>query len=106
MVYVIGLDILGPLPMTHDGNRYIIVFSDYYIHWPEVYALPLVEAPHIAQLLVEDSFQRVSRSDLIYVQERLRDASSTLALLVTVMSVSNNTEIAGLNVKHSQDQHQ
>ena len=35
---------------------------------------------------------------MVDIQERLRDASSTLTFLVEDMSVSNNTEIAGLNV--------
>ena len=26
---MVGMDIIGPLPETNDGNRYILVFSDY-----------------------------------------------------------------------------
>ena len=54
------MDILGPLPTTHDGNRYIIVFSDYYTRWPEAYALPSIEAPRIAQLLIDEILARHS----------------------------------------------
>ena len=56
----VAMDILGPLPTTHDGNRYVIVFSDYYTGWPEAYALPSVEAPRIAQLLVDEILARHS----------------------------------------------
>ena len=56
----LAMDILGPLPTTHDGNRYIIVFSDYYTRWPEAYALPSVEASRIAQLLVDKILARHS----------------------------------------------
>ena len=56
----VAMDILGPLPVTNDGNRYIIVFSDYYTHWPETFALPSIEAPRIAQLLVDEIVARHS----------------------------------------------
>ena len=56
----LAMDILGPLPTTHDGNRYILVFSDYYTRWPEAYALPSIEAPRIAQLLVDEILARHS----------------------------------------------
>ena len=56
----IAMDILGPLPVTNDGNRYIIVFSDYYTRWPEAFALPSIEAPRIAQLLVDEIVARHS----------------------------------------------
>ena len=56
----LAMDVFGPLPTTHDGNRYIIVFSDYYTRWPEAYALPSIEAPRIAQLLIDEILARHS----------------------------------------------
>ena len=54
----VAMDILGPFPTTVAGNRYIIVFSDYYTRWPEAFALPSVEAPRIAQLIVDEILAR------------------------------------------------
>ena len=54
----VAMDILGPFPPSHDGNRYIIVFSDYYTRWPEAYALPSTEAPRIARLIVDEILAR------------------------------------------------
>jgi hypothetical protein len=31
---MVGVDILGPLPITPAGNRYIVVFTDYLTKWP------------------------------------------------------------------------
>ena len=45
----IAVDLLGPLPLTKSGNRYIIVFSDYKTKWPEAAALPSGEAHLIAR---------------------------------------------------------
>eukprot|EP00795_Rhopilema_esculentum_P017845 gene17845-biopygen6667 len=56
----VAMDILGPFPVSEDGNRYIIVFSDYYTRWSEAFALPSTEAPRIAQLLVDEILARHS----------------------------------------------
>ena len=56
----LAMDILGPLPTTHDGNRYILVFSDYYTRWPEEYALASIEEPRVAQLMVDEILARHS----------------------------------------------
>ena len=34
------LDIVGPLPSTKSGNRFILVIVDYFTRWPEAYAMP------------------------------------------------------------------
>lgn len=36
---MIGVDIVGPLPETDEGNKYILVFTDYLTKWPEAFAL-------------------------------------------------------------------
>ena len=40
----IQIDILGPLPETNRGNKYVAVVVDMYTKWPEAYALPNQEA--------------------------------------------------------------
>ena len=54
----IAMDALGPFPPSHDGHRYIIVFSDYYTRWPEAFALPSIKAQRIAELLVNEIVAR------------------------------------------------
>ena len=36
----VAVDILGPLPVTERGNRYILVLTDCFTKWTEVYAIP------------------------------------------------------------------
>ena len=40
----IALDIVGPLPENQQGNRYILVFSDYFTRWVEAFAMANQEA--------------------------------------------------------------
>ena len=50
----IAMDILGPLPLTHNGNRYVLVIMDYFTKWAEAYALPNQQAETIANVLVTE----------------------------------------------------
>ena len=54
----VAMDILGPFSETHDGNRYIIVISDYYTRWPEAFALPSTEASRITHILIDEILAR------------------------------------------------
>ena len=48
----IAIDIVGPLPWTQRGNRFILAICDYAIRYPEAIALSSTEAPRIAKELV------------------------------------------------------
>ena len=50
----IAMDIMGPLPETPRGNRYILVVGDYFTKWKEAYPLPDMEALSIAKVLVNE----------------------------------------------------
>ena len=54
----IAMDIVGPLPKTERGNRYLLVFVDYYTRWPEAYAIVHRDAHSIASKLVTENFAR------------------------------------------------
>ena len=54
----IGIDIVGELPRTEEGNRYIVVICDYFTKWVEAFAMPNMETVTIAKLLVEQVISR------------------------------------------------
>ena len=54
----IALDILGPLPLSDKGNKYLLVLSDYFTRWPEAYPLPNQEASTVAEVLVKEFISR------------------------------------------------
>ncbi|GFY77758.1 transposon Ty3-I Gag-Pol polyprotein [Trichonephila inaurata madagascariensis] len=49
-----GIDLLGRFPLTKQGNRWIVVFTDYHTRFTVTKALPSGEASEIAKFLVED----------------------------------------------------
>ncbi|KAI4877894.1 hypothetical protein NFI96_002308 [Prochilodus magdalenae] len=54
----VGVDVLGPFPVTDAGNRYVLVAVDYFTKWPEAYAVPDQSAATTAGRLVEEFFCR------------------------------------------------
>jgi hypothetical protein len=50
----IGIDIKGPLPITSNGNRYILVAMDYFTKWPEAKAIPNTKAETVAKFIYEE----------------------------------------------------
>jgi integrase-like protein len=52
--YQIGIDFVGPLPRTAQGNRYIIVAMDYLTKWPEAKPVPVATAEQVATFLYDD----------------------------------------------------
>lgn len=49
-----ALDIMGPLPETEKGNRYVLVLADYFSKWTEAYPMPDMEAATVARIMVEE----------------------------------------------------
>eukprot|EP00731_Ephydatia_muelleri_P029883 Em0021g406a len=63
---IVAVDIMGPLPETKDGNRYVLVASDYFTRWVEVYAIPNQEAVTVAEKLVNEMFCRFSPPEQLH----------------------------------------
>lgn len=57
---MVAADIMGPLPKSKNGNRYVLVASDYFTRWAEAYAIPNQEAITVATKLVDNMFCRYS----------------------------------------------
>ena len=50
----VALDIMGPIPETEDGNRWILVVGDYLTKWIEAYPLVDTRAETVAKKLVTE----------------------------------------------------
>jgi hypothetical protein len=54
----IAIDIVGPLPKSRAGNRYVLVICYYATRYPEAVPLHSIDAEHVAEELVK-LFSRV-----------------------------------------------
>ena len=49
----VAVDVVGPLPRSDRGNRFVLTAIDYFSKWPEAYAIPDQEAETVADALLE-----------------------------------------------------
>ena len=54
----VGIDIIGPLPRTAQGNAFILVIVDYYTRWIEAYCIPDQTAYTVADKFVSEFVSR------------------------------------------------
>ena len=53
------MDLIGPLPETNRGNKYILTLIDYYTNWPEAFPLAEKTAAAVAEALFENVYCRM-----------------------------------------------
>ena len=50
----IAVDVLGPLPVSEKGNKYLLIVGDYFTKWVEAYPLENQRADVVAEVLVKE----------------------------------------------------
>lgn len=49
----VSFDIMGPLNVTQNGNRYLVTFIDYFTRYVEAFPIPVADGKHIADVLMQ-----------------------------------------------------
>ncbi len=49
----VAFDVIGPLPTTVNGNRFILMVIEYFSKWADAYALPNHKAETVADCIVK-----------------------------------------------------
>ena len=79
----IAIDVLGPLPLTELGNKYVVVIADYFTKWVEALPIPDQEARTIADVLVKEVICRFGVPQLIHSDQGRNFESVLFAEYVT-----------------------
>ncbi|KAK3105584.1 hypothetical protein FSP39_001056 [Pinctada imbricata] len=66
---IIAIDIFGPLPITDNGNEYIIVIGDYYTKWKEAFSVPNHTALTVADKLVTEMICKFGCPEQIHTDQ-------------------------------------
>ena len=83
----IAMDVVGPLPRSRSGNKYILTICDYATRYPEAIALPSTEASWIAKELVS-LFSRVGIPEEILMDQGSNFMSVLLQEIYQLLSIS------------------
>ena len=82
----IAMDIVGPLPRSRLGNRFILVICDYATRYPEAIPLRSIDAVHVAEELIK-VFARVGVPEEILTDQGSNFTSQLLAELYRLLHV-------------------
>jgi len=77
----VAVDIVGPLPRSSKGNRYVLSAIDYFTRWPEAYPLPDQEAETVVDALLEGMFSRFGVPEIIHSDQGRNFESRLFALM-------------------------
>ena len=90
----VGLDILGPLPESSLGNKYILVVSDYFTKWVEAYPMPNQETVTIANVLVNEFISRFGVPLLLHSDQGSQFESSLFQELCSLLDIDKTRTAA------------
>lgn len=86
----IGIDIVGPLPLTNKGNRYIITAMDYFTKWPEARALKAANAEEVSKFIYEDIICRHGCPQKILTDRGSHFNNQTITTMMEKFKVTHN----------------
>ena len=90
----IAIDILGPLPESHAGNKYIMITTDYFTRWTEAFPLPNQEALTIAKVLVNDFISRFGLPRQIHTDQGTQFESRLFQNLCSLLGIDKTRTTA------------
>ena len=80
------MDIVGPLPRSRAGNRYVLVICDYATRYPEAIPLRTIDTEHVAEELIK-MFARVGVPEEILTDQGTNFTSQLLTELYRLLRV-------------------
>ncbi len=84
---IVAVDLLGPLPVTENGNSYVLVAADYFTRWVEAYPLPNQEAATVAKKLTWEMFFRFSPPEQLHSDQGRQFESELIAELCKLLQI-------------------
>ena len=84
----VAMDILGPLPETDRGNKYILVIGDYFTKWKEAHAMPNMEAITVARIFVNEFICRFGAPEQLHTDQGRNFESALLKEICKLLGIT------------------
>lgn len=88
------MDILGPLPTTSSGNRYLIVIVDCFTKWVEAFPLKNIRAKTVAGIFVNQFISRYGVPAEIHTDQGRNFESELFSELMQLLGVKKTRTTA------------
>ena len=88
------VDILGPLKETTNGNKYVLVFTDYLTRWPEAFPIKNREAKTIAKIFVNEIVARHSAPKTLLSDQAKEFMSSLVSNICEYLGTTKTNSTA------------
>ena len=85
---MVATDIMGPFPVSTNGNKYVLVASDYFTRWVEAYAIPNQEATTVAEKLVNNMFCHFGLPEQLHSDMRVQFESRVVKEMCSMLNIS------------------
>ena len=93
-MHTVAVDILGSLPVTPQGNCYVLVVMDYFTKLAETFSIPDQEAKTIAAQLVDDFFLRFSPPEHFHSDQGRQFESTLVAEICKCLGIKKTRTTA------------
>ena len=82
-----AMDVMGPLPVTSSGNKYILVVADYFSKWIELIPCPNITAATVASKLMDVVFCRYGVPEMLHSDQGSNFESKLIAKLCGLLGI-------------------
>ena len=84
----LAIDVLGPLPQSNQGNKYILIAADYFTKWVEAYPLANQEAITVAKVLVREFVSRVGVPLILHSDQGRNFESAVFSEMCSLLGIT------------------
>ena len=81
----VAMDVMGPLPRTRRGNKFILVVMDYCTRWAEAFPLPTQEAEKVADAFVEGFVCRFGTPRVVHTDKGTNFTAEVTAAVMRLL---------------------
>ena len=84
----LAIDVLGPLPQSSQGNKYILIAADYFTKWVEAYPLANQEAVTVAEVLVWEFVCQFGASLILHSDQGRNFESAVFTEMCSMLGIT------------------